>query len=372
MDEMIASGMRTPPPPIPPDRRPGKSGSGWFWAVIVLAFLMFGGLLVAGLMVFLPAMELASFSSGRQQAGGRPLQEIVLEDNGSRNKIAVIELSGIITSQSLDRSGRNMVSLVKEQLQRAADDARVKAAVLKVDSPGGEVLASDDIARLLREFQENSGKPVIVSMGGLAASGGYYVSAPCRWIVANELTITGSIGVIMQSLNYRGLMDKVGLRPHTFKSGKFKDMLSGMKDPSQIDPAETAMVQEMVNETFDRFKQVVRDGREKAGEANRPDGRNLVPDWAEYADGRVLSGRKAHELGFVDELGTFETAVERAKIIASLEDANLIRYRQIFDLGDMLGIFGRGEPRELKVDLGVELPRIEAGRMYFLSPTYLH
>src|SRR4029079_10112350 len=103
----------------------------------------------------------------------------------------------------------------------------VKAVILKIDSPGGEVMASDDISRALVQFQEKHKKPVIASSRVLAASGGYYVAAPCRWIVANELTITGSIGVILSSLNYRGLMDKVGIEPVVFKSGKFKDMLRG-------------------------------------------------------------------------------------------------------------------------------------------------
>mgnify|MGYP001545180448 CR=1 FL=1 len=97
-----------------------------------------------------------------------------------------------------------MVDIIKAQLDRAADDRRVKAVILKVDSPGGEVMASDEINKAIMHFQEDSRKAVICSMGSLAASGGYYISAPCRWIVANELTITGSIGVIMHGWNYRG------------------------------------------------------------------------------------------------------------------------------------------------------------------------
>src|SRR4029450_5729008 len=115
--------------------------------------------------------------------------------------------------------------VVEEQFRRAAEDKRVKAVILKVNSPGGEVLASDDIYNIIEKFQNKTQKPVVAAMGSLAASGGYYVSAPCQWIVANEMTITGSIGVILHSFNYRGLMDKVGLRPVVYKSGKLKDML---------------------------------------------------------------------------------------------------------------------------------------------------
>src|SRR4029077_19925381 len=122
------------------------------------------------------------------------------------------------------------------------------------DSPGGEVLASDEISQAIKDFQDGKkgrgqdqekvqGKPGIVSMGNLAASGGYYISAPCRWIVANKMTITGSIGVIMHGWNYRGLMDKVGIAPMTYKSGLYKDMLSGERATNEIPAGEHAMVQ---------------------------------------------------------------------------------------------------------------------------------
>ena len=127
-----------------------------------------------------------------------------------------------------------MVDVIQAQLDRAKDDKHVKAVILKVDSPGGEVMASDQINKAIVKFQEDSKKPVVCSMGSLAASGGYYISAPCRWIVADDLTITGSIGVIMHGYNYRGLMDKVGVLPMTFKSGKYKDMLSPDRSTNDI------------------------------------------------------------------------------------------------------------------------------------------
>ena len=175
------------------------------------------------------------------------MEEVVTEDNDASTKIAVVDVDGIITSRAIDQSGYNMVDVIKAQLKRAEEDDKVKAVILKVDSPGGEVLASDEISRAIGEFQTKAhGKPVVCSMGSLAASGGYYVSAPCRWIVANDLTITGSIGVIMSTWNYRGLMDKVGVRPETFKSGKYKDMLSGSREPDSITQEERDMVQALI------------------------------------------------------------------------------------------------------------------------------
>src|SRR5208337_1005517 len=199
---------------------------------------------------------------------GPRLDECVLEDNNSRRKIAVVTVDGIITDHTVDRAGNNMVSVIKAQLDRAKEDERVKAVILKVDSPGGEVMASDQINKVIAKFQDESGKPVVCSMGSLAASGGYYISVPCRWIVANELTITGSIGVIMHGWNYRGLMDKVGIAPMTYKSGKFKDMLSGERSTNEVPPEEHAMVQALIDETYGRFTNVVCAGRTQAWQKN--------------------------------------------------------------------------------------------------------
>ena len=154
-------------------------------------------------------------------------------------------------------------------------------------------MASDEINKVIAKFQDESHKPVVCSMGSLAASGGYYISVPCRWIVANELTITGSIGVIMHGWNYRGLMDKVGIAPMTYKSGKFKDMLSGERSTNEIPPEEHAMVQALIDETYGRFTNVVWVGRSQAHKQNQKEGQALSADWGTYADGRVLSGSEA-------------------------------------------------------------------------------
>ena len=322
---------------------------------------------------------------GMARASGPHLEELVVEENDSDDKIAVIPVEGIIASEAIGAGGYSMVRLIQDQLKVAERDAQVKAVLLKVDSPGGEVLASDDIYHAIAQFQKKSGKPVIAAMGSLAASGGYYVSAPCRWIVANELTITGSIGVIMHGYNYRGLMDKVGLRPQVYKSGKFKDMLSGDR---QLDPekqtalekeeieAETRMVQSLIDQTFDKFKSIVAEGRQQANDKNKsnPDepGVKLSRQWTDYADGRVLSGTEAHRLGFVDELGNWEAAVERANKFAKTKKANLVSYQHPFDLSNLFRLLGKSDAGRVKIDLGLEAPRLKAGQLYFLSPTFIH
>lgn len=361
-----------PPPPVitpPPPARPRKS-RGWMIVAIIL-FLLLGLSVLFNIgsifsnVVHVQALQVHRFAGPR-------LEENLLEDNNAQAKIAVVKIDGIITSREMDQSGYNLVDVIQAQLKRAEDDHRVKAVILKVDSPGGEVLASDDISRAITEFQKQSRKPVIASMGSLAASGGYYVSAPCQWIVANELTITGSIGVIMSTWNYRGLMNKVGLHPFTFKSGKYKDMLSGSREPDDITADEKEMVQKLINETYARFKSVVAEGRRQAHDKNKDEGKALARDWEDYADGRVLSGKEAHQLGFVDELGGFDDAAERAKDLCGVSDANLIEYQVRYDLSDFFRMFGKSDAHGVKVDLGVDFPKLDAGRLYFLSPTYLN
>ena len=343
--------------------------------VALVLMVMLGLCLVVIFGQWLDGLSPVKMAHGSTSAASR-LNETIIEDNDSANKIAVVEVSGIITSRTMDQGGLTMVELVKEELKRAKEDDKVKAVLLKVDSPGGEVLASDEIYRLVKDFQTGKpgkpGKPVITSMGNLAASGGYYISSASRWIVANEMTITGSIGVILHTWNYRGLMDKVGLQPQVFKSGKHKDMLSGERSPEEIPADEREMVQSLIDETYGRFKLVVEEGRGGAHEKNKNEGKALATDWKDYADGRVLSGNKALEMGFVDEVGNFDKAVERARTIVGIKKANLVEYKVRYDLADFFRLFGKSEAPTIKVDLGMEGPKIETGHLYFLSPSFLH
>jgi len=373
-----------PPPPLPPPpivnqvtptvllTQPRKTGRGWMITAIVLAVILvftIGSRMVGSL------FEAVASAEG---IGGAPhLQEVTLEHHQSSDKIAVIPVEGIITGSSRDGSGYSMVELIEDQLKLAAKDEHVKAVLLKVNSPGGEVLASDDIYNAIIKFQNEHNKPVVASMGSLAASGGYYVSAPCRWIVANELTITGSIGVIMHTYNYRGLMNKVGMRPMVYKSGKFKDMLSGEKDLENATPTqkaeieeEDAMVNKMVNETFEKFKSVIAEGRKLSNTRNEnagEKGRELNTKWTSLADGRILSGKEALENGFVDEVGNWRKAVQRTEKLAGIKGADLITYQVPFNLGSLFSLFGQSQTKSIKLDLGIDLPKLGAG-LYYLAP----
>lgn len=356
------------PPPVPPPRYypappPRRGGRWWVW-VLVFGLVTVVGLMLAGM---------SGLGHGPQMArlDGKFYEEHTLTDKDTHDKIVAIEVHGVISSYDLDGGG-NMVERVKDQLELAEKDKHVRAVILKVDSPGGEVLASDEIFRAIQKFQEDTGKPVVAQMGSLAASGGYYVSAPCRWIVANELTLTGSIGVIMSGMNFRGLMDKVGIQPQVYKSGKFKDMLSSTRRPEDVPAGEREMVQALIDETYATFKGVVRKGRAASQAANKKDGhdkdsRALADDWESYADGRIFSGKEAHRLGFVDELGNFDVAVKRAQKLAGITEANIVKYQPPFNFGSLFRLFGKADAHAVKLDLGVDFPRLQAGRMYFLS-----
>ena len=324
-----------------------------------------GCLLLGGFLIVLMFVGAAGMSMSTN--GGSSYDEVILRNNHSDKKIAVIDLSGLIASFSVDASGHNMIESLRRQFEWANKDDDVQAILFRINSPGGEVLASDNIADIVRE----SKKPVISVMGALAASGGYYVAAPSDWIVAHELTITGSIGVIMSGYSIRNLMDKVGVQPIVFKSGKHKDMLSLGKREEDITPEERKIVQDMIDETFERFKKIVQEGRDMDNR-DTEDGESLEEDWESFADGRILSGNMALAQGFVDELGDLDTGYERALSLKGISDANLTQYRQPINLANLFSLFGKSEAKEIKIDLGVDIPKLKAGRLYFLSPLLLY
>ena len=277
-------------------------------------------------------------------------------------KIALISLRGIITSAEPGTIGETMVDDLKIQLEQAATDEKVKAVVLYVDSPGGEVTASDSIYTAVRRVREGGygakKKPVVVYMGSLAASGGYYVSCGGNWLIANETTLTGSIGVIMQSLNYRELFSKVGLETITFKSGQFKDMLSGSRELTQ---EERDYIQKMIMDTYGKFVGIV--ARER--KLNEDDLRHGL------ADGRVISGKDAMAAKLINATGEVEDAYAKAMELGGTRGAAVIRYEAPFKFGRLLRLLGQSEKTSVEVNVAKALtPKLEAGRMYFLPSSY--
>jgi protease IV len=283
-------------------------------------------------------------------------RETVLDRAGrSDDKIAVISLRGVISSGVPGQVGETMVDDLRFALDQAREDDEVRAVVLQIDSPGGEVTASDVIYNAV--VRTRSKKPVVVYMESLAASGGYYVACGGKFLMANETTITGSIGVIIQTLNYEQLMNKVGLASVVFKSGKFKDMLNGARP---ITPEEREYVQSFVMATYEKFLGIV------ATERNLPADtlRNTV------ADGRILSGRDARDNKLIDGLGQVEDAYRKARELGNAPDATVVKYNPPFVLGRFLRAFSSAD-RKIEVALPTQLlPQLESGRAYFLPSYY--
>ncbi len=283
-------------------------------------------------------------------------REILLQ-RGARattDKIAVITMRGLISSSLPGTVTDSMVDDMRAALQQGRDDSRVKAIVLEIDSPGGEVTASDAIYSALVKVRAR--KPVVIYMDSLAASGGYYVSCGGKFLMASETTITGSIGVIIQTLNYEQLFNKVGLASVVFKSGKFKDMLNGARP---ITPEERELVQSFIMKTYDKFLGIVSKERNLPADLLR----NTI------ADGRILSGKDAFEHKLIDGLGELDDAFGKAKELGNAPDAKVVKYGPPFSLLRFLRIFGETDS---KIELALPkqlIPQLESGRAYFL-PTY--
>jgi len=271
------------------------------------------------------------------------------------DKIALITMRGLISSSIPGSVSDSMVDDMRAALQQAREDSRVKAIVLEIDSPGGEVTASDEIYSAV--VKTAAKKPVVIYMDSLAASGGYYVSCGGTFLMANETTITGSIGVIIQTLNYEQLFNKIGLASVVFKSGKFKDMLNGARP---ITPDERELVQNFIMNTYDKFLGIV------AKERNLP--ADLLR--STIADGRILSGKEALQNKLIDALGELDDAFAKAKQLGNAPDAKVVKYGPPFSLSRLFRVFGQSESK-IELQLPKQLvPQLETGRAYFLPSYY--
>ncbi len=225
-------------------------------------------------------------------------------------KVAVIEVTGVI----VDSAG------VIQELKEYAGDSSVKAIVLRVDSPGGAVAPSQEIYEEIIKIKGS--KKVVVSMGSVAASGGYYISAPADKIVANAGTLTGSIGVIMEIPNVAGLMKKIGVETQIIKSGRNKDIASAFRS---LTSEEKEILQAVLDDVHDQFIQAVSEGRGMEVEEVRT-----------LADGRIFTGRMAKELGLVDELGNLQYAIMLAGRLTGIKGEPDVLYKKekfsVFDL----------------------------------------
>lgn len=288
-----------------------SSRKGWIIGGAIAAIVIILMLGTIGLV-----LVVGSGDGGGLSASPENYEEEYVSGEGS-DKIAVIPVEGLISPTDSGVAGTVPTTTpegMRDALAQAEEDESVKAVILEINSPGGGVTASDRMYQDVLDFKESSEKPVLASMGTTAASGGYYIAMAADEILAGETTLTGSLGVILQLPNFTETADKIGFKQNIIKSGEFKDMGSQFRD---VTPQEREIFQEIVDENYDEFVEVIVEGRDLSEKRVR-----------ELADGRIYSGKQAQELDLVDGLGDLEEATKSARQKADVSEATVIRYVQ--------------------------------------------
>lgn len=262
---------------------------------------------------------------------GQVEQSVVLRDKLGGPKIAQIDLTGVIASASTSAFGSAaLLDDMALMFERAETDPGIRAVILRINSPGGSVAASETLADMIEDFKQRTGKPVVASMAEVAASGGYYTAITADAIVAQPSTITGSVGVIVPTLNVADGLARIGIKSRSVISGPNKDIANPLQP---INEAHYAILQGIVDEFYADFRARVI--------AARPNIEN--PD--DVLDGSVYTGRQALELGLVDKLGGIREAFDEAKRLAGLDSATLVKLH-------------RGGPTPMTPYASVEAPSI--------------
>jgi protease-4 len=325
-------------------------------AIVALFLALCVSIFVNGLLL----LGLSARSVGKTVKAEPPRkfdEQVIVQGSASAGKIAVIPLEGIIAYAASGSLGDSMVQDLKAAFQQVEEDPTIKAVVMSVDSPGGEVTASDAIFHEIQKLSRH--KPVVYYMNSMGASGAYYAACGASWVMCNDTTFTGSIGVIISTLNYKELFGKIGLQSVVFKSGKFKDMLNGARE---MTPEEQSYIQGLVMQTYGKFVGIVAKSR-KLDEATLRTG---------IADGRILSGTDAYQAKLVDQLGYIEDAYDKARELGGAEDATVVLYKRSFTLGKLFQMFGESSQAktDIKIDVLQGMPALQPGRTYLLPPFF--
>jgi protease-4 len=299
-----------------------KKGSGWkvFFGVVLVLSILANGFMLLGM------VGMGAVLAGSSASSDNGLVEKVLVDGPRANKIAVINLEGVIDGE--------MSQWVKKQLKTAEDDNNVKALIVRIASPGGGVSASDQIHYYISRFKEHTNKPVLAFMQSIAASGGYYSAVACDSIMAEPTVITGSIGVIMNHLVIKDLLqEKLGINPVTIKSGKRKDWPSMFNETT--DEEKQYLMERVITPAYDRFVELVAQGRQ---------------------DVLTVDNK------LVDEIGYFDDAVIKAQEMANISDARVVTYEELFSFWSIMGAQSK-----TKIDLETQiLEKLAAPRILYL------
>lgn len=332
-----------------------KRKLGCFLKTVICVVIVVIGLIILGNIFKAEEKDVNLYSSEK-------IEQIYVSGNQkSLNKIAVIYVNGIIFNGVDAWDNVANADYIANQIYSAQIDPEVRAIVLEVNSPGGEVSAADKIYNYIAKFKATN-RPVVVLFDSMAASGGYYISAQSDWIVSGRLSITGSIGVIIDSIKYYDLLGKIGVQDEVYKTGEFKDLLNPAR-PTTI--AEKEILKSMIDESYNVFVGIVSQGRISKN-------KKLTVDYikkSEVGDGRVFSGQEALKLGLVDQIGYYSDALDKAISLARLDknDVQVIRYEEKFTFEQFLS---RLMFKNLKINL--EIPGIKRessippGNFYYL------
>jgi len=301
-----------------PQKNPQKT-SGWR----VFLNLLLGLSIIVNVILFLTVLGIGIIAATGGITDKNEFTENTLVDGPHTKKIAVINLNGIIQEEVSEE--------IRLQIKTAAKDPYVKGVILRIASPGGMVSSSDQIHYYLTRLRQQTGKPVVAFMQTIAASGGYYSAVACDRIIAEPTAITGSIGVIMNHLVIKDLLElKLGIQPEVLKSGQKKDW------PSLYAPMTEEQKQylneKLITPAYERFVNLVSEGRKHA----------LSPDQVRLlADGSIYAADEALHNGLIDEVGYFETAVAAAEKLTGVSGSRVVEYRRPFSWLSMLGAKSR-------------------------------
>lgn len=306
----------TPPPYMPPSPRTGVSGWRILWGIF------FGLSVLANVGFFLLLLGLVAVFATRQT---RLYEETVIRDGPAETKIVMINIDGLM----YDEQARSVYG----QLEAARNDRSVRGLIVRVNSPGGTISASDQVYQDIRKFRKDKGMPVIAFMQSTAASGGYYASVACDEIMAEPTAITGSIGVLMGHFVFGELLEnKLGVTPVFLTMGEKKDWPSSFRPPSE---QELQYIRDrLLKPAYDRFVEVVREGRSKV----------LTPDQAlALADGSIYVAPQAMSVGLIDKVGYLDDAIDLVKSQAGIQRARVVEYRRPFTWSNLLGVQQRSK-----------------------------
>jgi protease-4 len=301
------------PPPYTPPYRPRSGISGWR----ILWGIFFGLSVLANVGFFLLLVGLIAVFATRQTMS---YEETVIREGPADNKIVMVNIDGLM----YDEQAQN----VYRQLQAARKDRNVKGLIVRVNSPGGTISASDQVYQQIRKYRQDKGKPVIAFMQSTAASGGYYASVACDEIMAEPTAITGSIGVVMGHFVFGELLkDKLGILPVFLTMGEKKDWPSSFRAPT--DQELQYIRDRLLKPAYDRFVEVVQEGRAKV----------LTPSQAlALADGSIYVAPQAMEVGLIDKVGYMDDVVDLIKSRVGVQRVQVVEYRRPFSWISALGV----------------------------------